>query len=230
MKKKLLLGFFLASAAMLWTRTLPAQNFVRASGYAAVSVKPDQLKLTVGVITQAATAQRSSEDNAAQMEKVLAKLQQVIGSTGDIKTVSYSVAPVYKYNSSDGTSTLIGYKTTNLAEITTSDLSLGGPLADAATAAGANTVQSLRFSLKDSEPVRNEALRQAARRAREHAEAMASGLGMRTGQVVSAEESSAVKSTVNSSNRDTTIAVSTPIETGMIEVSATVIVEMALIP
>jgi uncharacterized protein len=229
MRKALLFLAILIITHGLQAQSLSAQPFVRASGYGSVTVKPDPLKLTVGVTTQATTAQKASEENAAQMEKVLSKLHQIVGSTGDIKTVTYSVTPVYKYNSADGTSTLIGYKATNMVEITTSDLSLGGPLADAATAAGANSIQGLRFALKDSDPARNEALRQATRRAKEHAEAMASGLGMRVGQVVSAEESSAVKSIVSSDNRDNKTAGSTPVETGMIEVSASVIVEAVLV-
>lgn len=229
MKKAFLFLSCLVFAGAIQAQNSSGQPFVRASGDATVSVKPDQLKLTVGVITQAVTAQQASDENATQMEKVLSKLKQMLGSTGDVKTVSYSVTPVYKYVSGDGTSILIGYKTTNMVEITTSDLSLGGPLADAATAAGANTVQGLRFSLKDPEPVRSEALRLATRRAKEHAEAIASGLGMKIGQVVSAEESSAVKAVIYSDSRDTKVGSSTPVETGMIEVSASVIVEAVLI-
>ena len=74
----------------------------------------------------------------------------------------------------------------------------------------------------------NEALHMATRRAKEHAEAITSGLGMKIGQVVSAEESSAVRAVVYSDTRDTKVGGSTPVETGMIKVSASVIVEAVL--
>ncbi len=49
-------------------------------GQATVSDKPDQAKLDVGVVTQAATAQDAAAQNASQVAAVLAQLQTVLGS------------------------------------------------------------------------------------------------------------------------------------------------------
>jgi uncharacterized protein YggE len=219
-------AILIAAAGLVSAQTSAQQHRVRASGSATVSVKPDQLRLSVGVVTQAATAQESADQNAAQMAKVLSGLKQVLGSTGEIETVSYSVSPVYRYGTG-GASTLIGYSTSNLVEAKTGDLSLGSRLIDAATGAGANAVQGLRFTLKDSEPVRGEALRLATRQARTNAGSIASGLGRQIGEVVLAEESSAVSPVV-----DGRIAAAegtaTPLEAGLVEVSARVVVEAEL--
>jgi uncharacterized protein YggE len=114
-----------------------------------------------------------------------------------------------------------------MVEATTSDLSLGGKMIDAATAAGANTIQGLRFSLENFEPVRKDALRLATQQARTNAEAIASGLGMQLGSVVSAEESSVAKSTGLTDVRAGG-GTQTPVEIGLVEVSASVVLEAEL--
>lgn len=211
------------TAARAQTSTRPR---VRASGSATISVKPDQLRINAGVVTKALTAQESAAQNAAQMEKVLTSLKQVLGPDGQVETITYSLTPLYQY-SSGGTSTLTGYSTTNIVEARTPDLSLGGKLIDAATASGANTITGLRFTLKDFEPARGDALRSATRQAKNNAAAIASGLGKSIGEIVRAEESSTVRPATDLRTVGPE-AGSTPVETGMVEVSATVIVESEL--
>jgi uncharacterized protein YggE len=48
----------------LWAQAQSSRHLVGASGQASVSVKPDQAKLDVGVVTQAATAQDAAAQNA----------------------------------------------------------------------------------------------------------------------------------------------------------------------
>lgn len=203
---------------------------VRASGQATVSSKPDLLRLTIGVTTQAATAQEASDQNAAVVTRVIAALQAVIRATGELKTVGYSVSPLYR-NLPDGTQTVTGYRVNNTVDVFTSDLSLGGRLIDAGIQAGATNVQSLRFSLKDSEPARLEALRLATMTARRRAEAIATGLNARLGHVLSAEEggSGVVVGLETRALAPGAGATPTPIETGLVDVSASVSLEIELI-
>lgn len=223
---KILLAFcaLALSASATQAQSSPRTPRARASGNATISLKPDQLSLNVGVVTQAVTALESSDLNAAQMAKMLSSLRQVLGNTGEIETINYSVSPVYQ--TTGGISTLTGYRTSNIVEARTGDLSLGGRLIDAATAGGANTVQSLRFGLKDPEPVRGEALRLAARQAKANATSIASGLGLQVGRVLLAEESSVMRPIADI--RVSPGGTPTPLETGMVEVSASVVVEVEL--
>jgi hypothetical protein len=156
----------------------------------------------------------------------------VVGTAGELKTVGYSVTPNYKYPQGGGTPTLTGYTANNTVEVTTGDLSLGGKLIDSAVQAGATNVNSLRFALKDSEPARAEALRLATLQAKRHAEAIATGLTARLGYVIAAAEGGAVR-TVNVDTRTLASgagATPTPVETGMVDVYATVTLEIELIP
>ncbi|MBI4875736.1 MAG: SIMPL domain-containing protein [Acidobacteria bacterium] len=229
MHKSFLAIGLMAALAVAAQAQLLRRPTVRASGQATVSSKPDQLRLSVGVTTRAATAQEASEQNAAQATRVIAALQRLVGTTGELKTVGYSVSPIYR-NSPDGTQTITGYQVNNTVEVTTSDLSLGGKLIDAGIQAGATNVQSLRFSLKDSEPVRLEALRLATLQARRRAEAIATGLSARLGHVLSAEEGgSSVAVPIDTRALAAAGSTPTPIETGMVDLTATVTLEIELI-
>jgi uncharacterized protein YggE len=97
---------------------------------------------------------------------------------------------------------------------------------DSATQSGANNIQKLQFRLKNSRVVRGQALREAAEQAKASAEAIASGLGLRVIEVLSAEEMTsdegfgmAKKASVPPPSGT---GPATPLEVGMIEVAATV--------
>ncbi len=201
-------------------------RLVRAAGEAVIKVKPDLAIVNVGVVTQAATARDANVQNAAQVEAVLAQLRQVLGSNADIKTTSYSLTPNYRY-SQTAPPTLIGYTATNNVEVNIADLSVVGSVIDAASQAGANNIGSLQFTLKDPEPVRLQALGLAAKQGKAHAEAIAAGLGARVGSVINAAEGVTVTPIVRGET-PTAAAPTTPIESGLVQVRATVTVEAEL--
>lgn len=234
MRQILLVGVVLSlAAATAEAQFATRRSSVHATGSGSVSVTPDLLKLNVGVSTAAKTALEAADANASTTTNVIAALKKVIGTKGEIKTVGYSVTANYKYSQADGTSALIGFTATNTVQVSTSDLSLGGKLIDSAVQAGATSIQSLRFGLKDSEAAQVEALRLATAQAKVHAEAIASGLSARLGYVISAQESSGVSSAAADARTQSAGSgsnVTTPVETGMVDVSATVNLEIELIP
>ncbi|MFB3829506.1 MAG: SIMPL domain-containing protein [Bryobacteraceae bacterium] len=216
----LLLTFALAVPAQTVPRT------VRADGEASVSVQPDQAKINTGVITQGATAQEAASRNATLVETLLSQLRGALGSNGETRTVSYSISPNYKYTQGQPAE-LIGYTATNMVEVTMYDLSTIGKIIDVASQAGANSVQSLRFGIREPEPVRGRVLGAAAKQARAHAEAIAAGLGGRLGAVLAAQEGVVYSSSPLDSRVGA--ATPTPIEPGLVTVQATVTVEMELL-
>ena len=88
--------FFLATALVL-PAAAQRNPFVRVTGEGVVSFKPDQMKLTVSVITLGDTAQQAADDNATRSTSVINALQKVLGGGGDLQTLGYSVNPNYKY-------------------------------------------------------------------------------------------------------------------------------------
>ena len=195
---------------------------IQTSGEAVVMVKPDRAQIDIGVVTQAENSQTAVAQNARQLEATLTRLRQQLGNNADIKTISYTVNPVYRYPQNGGEPTITGYTATNVVRVTLDDLTQVGKTIDAATQAGANRVQNLQFTLKDERPVQAQALREAAVRARAKADALASALNLQIVGILSVAESSPSYVPVRDVALARAEAASTPIEAGTIEVRAVV--------
>lgn len=197
---------------------------IRVSGEATVTAKPDQAEINIGVVTQAATGQAAATQNAQKQDAVLSELRKLLGATADIKTISYSLTPNYRYPKEGGQPTIAGYTASNIVQVKTGDLSQVGKVIDTASQSGANTVQSLRFTLKDEGVVRSQALREAAIKARAKADTLASALGLRIVRVLHVDEggvSMPIPMAARTFSAEAQVA-QTPVEPGTIEVHATV--------
>ena len=221
---KLILALFLTS--LMAFAQGPPRGTVQASGTASVSVRPDQATINVSVITQGATAQDAASQNATIATNVQSQLAQALGSSGTVKTVSYSVNPNYTYGK-DGTATLTGYTVNNSIQVTLNDLSITGKIIDTATQSGASRVDSLQFPLKDDTDARSQALRAATLRAKSKAEAMAASVGLKIGTFLVIQESGAVVQTID--RTPTAGATATPIQPGQLNVTGNVSISMELL-
>lgn len=215
------------ATAVLGAAQTPAAGTIQATGTATVNVNPDQVQLNITVSTDGATAAAAAQQNATQTATVTKALQQVLGSAGSLQTVSYSVYPRYN-NTPNQPPTIVGYTASNTLQVTSSDLTLAGPLIDAANQAGANSVGNLSFSLKDPDPARQQALTAASKQALAHAAAIAAGLGAHAGSVVSAQEGSTVTPMPILGVSGTASATSTQITSGTVAVTASVTVTVSL--
>jgi uncharacterized protein YggE len=110
-------------------------------------------------------------------------------------------------------------------QVTTTNLSNIGSLIDTANQAGGSSVSGISFGLQNSDPYVQQALGLAAKQALAHAGAIATGLGAKTGSVISALEGTTYTPVVASS---AVASATTPIETGTVQVSATVTVTVQL--
>ena len=205
----------------------PQRATVQANGNASVSVTPDQAQINVSVTTQAATAQDAASQNATIATNVQAQLAQALGSAGTVKTVSYSVNPVYTY-AKDGTATLTGYTVTNSIQVTLNDLSITGKVIDTATQAGASRIDSLQFSLKDDTDARSQALRAATLKAKAKADAMAASVGLKTGSFLVIQESGAVVQPLTGIAAPGATA-TTPVQPGQLNVTGNVTISVELL-
>lgn len=205
---------------------------IRVTGEAVVMAKPDQAEIAIGVVTQAQTAKLAATQNARKLDAVIAALRKTLGQGSEIKTISYSLSPNYRYPKEGGQPVITGYTATNILEVKTGDLDQVGTVIDVATQSGANNIQALRFTLKDEQVVRSQALREAASKAKAKSDALASALGVRITRVLFVEESSPMVRPVYKEMmeaRAQAADVSTPVEPGTIEVRAmvTLTVEIA---
>ena len=195
---------------------------IRVHGEATITVEPDLAELNVGVETEGPTAKGAAQRNAEKQEAVLKTLRELLGPDADIKTVGYTVNPVY-HHPRDGKRSITGYKVANTIRIRTEDLTRVGDIIDRAHQAGANTTRGLHFLLRDDTAVQLEALGLASQEARTKAKAMASALGIKIKRIIRVEETSprARPLTSRFALKATSVA-RTPVEPGTLEVHASV--------
>ena len=201
---------------------------VRATGEAVLEVKPDQARLTIGVVTQSSTAQTAAAQNEAQLQSTLDDLRRALGTAGEIRTSGYSLQPNYRNANDGGPAVIKGYTASNTVEVTTGDLAGLGKLIDAVAGGGANRIQGIQFTVKNEAPARAEALAEAVREARGNAEAMASAMGAKLGRVLLLEQGGQGVIRPLARSMAVVAGAPTPIEPGTIEVRASVTLTIEL--
>lgn len=166
---------------------------IRVRGEATLEVAPDQAVIDIAVVTESEDADRAARSNAEKVESVLAALRRALGSGASkrLRTLSYSLTPRYTAYQQGQASRIDGYVATNVVQVQSEDLEGVGKLIDLALASGANRIQQMRFVLKDEQPVRAQALREATVRAKARADAIAEALGLEVVRVVSVEQGGA---------------------------------------
>ncbi len=218
MRSGALLLLAVLSAAAQPQEALP---HVRTTGEATVKVRPDRARVEIGVVTQASTADAAAAENARKLDAVLRELRSLKLPGAEIRTISYTVNPQYRYPPKPDIS---GYSATNVVEVVTDDISAVGKVIDTAVRTGANNIRQVQFTIKDPQAARTQALAEAATKARASANALASALGLRIVRVLSVQEQAGegpIRPMDVMMAREAQ-APPTPVESGMIEIRASV--------
>jgi len=201
--------------------------FVRASGEATVTAKPDRAQVTIGVASRASTASAAATQNAEDSTKLMAAIKQALGNGGDVKTSGYSLSPQYEYPQNH-VPKLSGYEDSNTVTVTVDDLPRVGKVIDAATSTGATNINGISFLLKDDTAVRKQALVEAAKQARANGEALAGALGLEVVGVLEAEPTEVPivrpKTMALMTARAAAPSAPTPVEAGELDIRASVTV------
>jgi uncharacterized protein len=161
---------------------------IRVTGDAVVTAKPDRAWIDVGVLTQEKQSQIAVTQNARQLASIVTALHKLLGADADIKTINYALNPDYQYRPIGGKSSVSSYTALNVVRVTVDDLEKVGPVIDAATQAGANHVESVRYTVRDQQVLRSQAVREAALKARAGAETLASALNLKIVRIVSVDD------------------------------------------
>ncbi len=152
------------------------------SGTARVEKPADEVRLTVGVRTEAADARTALERNNERMEGVVDALEDAGLTDEEYETGQFRIRPEYarrpRNAASDWEPRIVGYTVSNSLDVATSRLELTGELIAAANEAGANDVSIAGFGLSEPERHRPEVLREATTRAIEDARALADAAGL----------------------------------------------------
>ena len=232
---KHLLLTVLACSACSGAFAEPTVSSIRVTGNAKVTVQPDRVQIDIGVTTRAPHSQDAAAQNARQVAAVLAAVKSATGNAAVVKTIGYSLSPVYesRAGSSGGEGRIVAYTAANIVQVTLDDLARIGSVLDSATQAGANQVQGIEFTLRDESVPRAAALRAAAGKARAEAEVLAQALDLKVVRVLSVDDQSQriapmFKRTMVGGILSA--AEATPVEAGTLDVSADVTLTVEVSP
>jgi uncharacterized protein YggE len=199
--------------------TLPPR-VVTATGHGIVEAVPDRATITAGVHVRAATAARALARCSAAVTRVIAALRAAGGAK--VQTQQVSVQP----QTSDKGAT-IGFVAENdvSAEVAVAG---AGRLIDAATTAGATTIDGPSLSVTDQSGLYRQALGRALVDARAKAEALAKAGGFSVGDVTSVSEQSSPPGPIVFARTEGAAAKATPVEPGAQQVTADVQASFAI--
>jgi hypothetical protein len=161
---------------------------ISMSGHGEVMVKPDMANISVGVVSQAATAREAQTANNETMTKIMAALTAVGIADKDIQTQNYTVQPRYDYNNNTQPPRLVGYDVSNTVMIAARDLDKLGEVLDATVTAGSNMINGISFGVAKPEAARDEARKLAAADATRKARLYAEAAAVKLGKVISVSE------------------------------------------
>lgn len=201
------------------------------SGQGIAQAAPDEAIVTISVTNHAADAKTAQQVNASKA----AAIQNAIKALGiddkDIQTHNYSFYPTYSSERGQGNE-INGYQASNSILVTIRDLELVGRVIDTALGYGANQISSLDFRIRNTEKLRKEALTAAIRDARNKADIIAQGLGMRiVGIKTVSEDTGSIGHRTYSMAmlaKSNTMENSTPIEAGTLTLDASVHIDYIL--
>ena len=202
-----------------------AINMLTVQGEGEINVRPDQAKITLGVVTENIDVQTAQQENATISNSVIQALQQLGIEETSIRTTSYTVFPRYDYI--EGKSILRGYEVEHQLEILIKNLEIIGIVYETAISHGANRSGGIVFIVSNQDLFYQEALKRALQNGLEKATTIANSIHARlntipikvTEQGLPQEKMSRVLSTqVASLTTDET----PPIQTGETTITAIV--------
>jgi uncharacterized protein YggE len=198
---------------------------VVVTGDASIQAQPDTAVLTLAVVTQNASASEAQAENASKTEAVVRAVRAAAGAGAEVKTSGYSLQPQYVYKEGAPPS-ITSYIARNAVTVTTGELNRAGAVIDAASRAGANSVDGLSFTLRDDAQARMRALGEATREAQAKARTIAQTLGGRVLRVIEVQEAGTTRPPVPiytaEFGRANTAQTTTPIEPGSLDIRAQV--------
>ena len=156
------------------------QRLVIVTGNGSVQTTPDIAEVRTGVTTRSETARQALDANNGAMERLMLALRDQGIDEKDIRTSNFNVGPIY-HRERNKQPRITGYQATNQVHVTIRDLDGLGRILDRVVTAGSNRVQGVRFLVSKPEKLldkaRENAVKDALRRARLFAEAAGSKLG-----------------------------------------------------
>src|SRR5215471_11554367 len=186
---------FVASNAARAAAAEPPTRLIVVTGEGEAAAKPDQARLSAGVVSQAQTAEAALADNSTAMTRVMATLKMAGIPDNKIKTSNFSVQPQYAIPSASNPTprAIVSYNVSNQVTVTIDDLSKLGPALDALVKSGANQLGGIAFMIANPKPLADRARAAAVADGASKARTLAQAAGVTLGPVQAIQEGGAVR-------------------------------------
>lgn len=165
------------------------QSTFDVTGESKITTIPDQAEVRLGFTINSPTVKQAQDQANSTINAINAELQKLGIEKADIKTEAYSLYPNYDYSTGNG-QRIIGYSVNTSLVVTMTDFAQLNQAIDAATAAGANQIGGISFTLSDEKKaeVEKQARQEAIDDAQAKAKELAGLAGMRLGKIVNIYE------------------------------------------
>jgi uncharacterized protein YggE len=206
--------------------TEASDRTVSTNGIAIVRSAPDEALVTLGVHTDAASAQEAMQGNAERMEDLVQALMDAGLDRNDLATATISLYP--RWN--DTGSEIVGFTAENQITATVTNMDRVGAIIDAGVRAGANLTGGITFRVSNGNESSDRALTEAVADAKRKAELLAATGGDELGVVLNITESgSSVPPPVFYGEAGVTADAATPILPPTLETQVSVSVVWSLV-
>ena len=155
------------------------------SGSGVAYLTPDIAYINIGVRTENQDAARAVSENNARSKKVSDAIKALGVDEKDIQTTNFSIYPQQDYDRDGNPTGKITYKVDNTVFVTVRNLDLIGDLLNAVVAAGANSINGIRFDVADKTAALSAARKAAVENASVIAAELAESAGVSLGEVQS---------------------------------------------
>jgi len=200
---------------------------VEVNGEATISRPPDVAYLMLSVESRA----RSPRDAQRQNAEAAAGVLKQIGDAAIPRNAVRTLGPWLEqdFDTANGRRTPRGFIARNTIEVRIDEVARAGEVADLVVQAGATSLMGIRFDLKDRPAVERDALRLAVADARRRAESAASGADRTVDRILRIQDSRGDAVVPQRMfMRAEASGAQTPVEPGVIEVRAHVVVTASM--
>lgn len=196
-------------------------------GSAEVAVAPDRAVVRLGAMIQSNKAADALQQVNQIMQRVLRAIKNLNISDQYIQTSGLSLLPVYARQTE--VSRVAAYRASNIVIVQVDDLNRVGDVIDAGIHAGANQLRGISFDIRDAGKYRRKALQIAACKARAKAEALASAMPVKLGQILEIrEQGSHIVRPPTDRFYAAAAKAATPVQPGQIQIRASVTVRFQI--
>jgi uncharacterized protein len=211
------------------------QEGIWVSGEGKVTAVPDVAIISLGIEAQSLTVAEGQTQAAAAMEKVMTALKSNGVAEKDIKTQSFSIQKVTKWDNNKQEDIFVGYRVTNMVTAKVREVAKAGAVIDAVTVAGGDLtrINSIGFTVDNPASYYTDARKLAVSDATAKAKQLAELAGVKLGKATYVTESTYVPGPIY--RQDAVVkavpapSVVTPINPGEMEITLDVQIGYAIL-